>query len=366
MMQELLVERPDLELVLTPHDWKAVLKPYERRSLAWTVWQLVNTFVPFFALLWLSWYCLRISPWLSAAVSTLNWGFLFRIFIFQHDCGHGSLFRNPWLRNGVGFFCGCLTFTPYLAWARYHAHHHASSSNLDRRDELIEGPRLTVREYLALPPRRQRRYRFIRHRVFQLFVLPAIVFLVMHRFTAGSKHHTRSERWSIISTNLALAAALVACHFTIGLKAAVVIYLPTLLTTSAIGMWVFYIGHQFEGTWWVHQDEWDFVDASLRGSSFCKLPGVLRWLTGNIGYHHIHHIDPMIPNYRLSQCHEEIERMHSAPTISLGDAWHSLTLALWDEDRQELISFAELNRRLSAVPGPSLDAFSDPIPATSK
>jgi omega-6 fatty acid desaturase (delta-12 desaturase) len=333
---------PTVTQELTPVEWKERLRPFEQVSDWRCLWQVVNSFVPFFLLLYVSWRCLQHSFWLSLPVSVFAAGFLVRLFIIQHDCGHGTFFRNAIVRDAIGFCCGCLTFTPYVSWARFHARHHAISSNLDRRDEIDDVPTLTVREYLALPWWRKVQYRLLRQRSLVLLVIPTLLFVLVHRFTVGNKQPSWAERLSVLSTNVAIGAVVVLCCVTIGLKSAVLVYAPTLFVASGIGLWIIYIEHQFEQTYWAPREEWDFVTASLRGSSFLDLPAVLRWFTGNIGYHHIHHIDPKIPNYNLKRCHESVAELQSPPRLTIREAWRSLSLALWDEDRQKLIGFSDL------------------------
>jgi omega-6 fatty acid desaturase (delta-12 desaturase) len=268
-------------------------------------------------------------------------GLLVRTFVLMHDCAHGSFFASRRLNDAVGFVTGVLTLTPFAQWRRDHALHHASSGDLDRRGNG-DIPTLTVREYLAKSPRAQLTYRVVRHPASLLLGGP-VHLAVGQRFRGRSTATGGPQMMSVWATNAAILIVLAGAFWLVGWKSVLIAYLAPYYLAALAGVWLFYVQHQFEEAYWTPHGDWDYVEAALRGSSHLQLPGVLRWFTGNIGLHHVHHVAPRIPNYRLQQCHDENATFHHSPTITLRSGMTALRLALWDEDRGRLIGFRELS-----------------------
>jgi omega-6 fatty acid desaturase (delta-12 desaturase) len=330
--------------------WHEAVKPFTRANPRKAVWQLVNTLVPF-ALLWAAmaatvlyglpyWVTLLLA--LPAAVLEV------RIFIFFHDAGHGSFFSSSRSNTIAGYLCGILTFTPYHDWHRAHATHHATAGNLDRRG-VGDVWTMTVDEYLTAPRGKRLAYRLIRNPLVMFGLGPAVTFLIMQRFPR--KGGKRREVLSVVYTDLALAAILIVAALTIGLGTYVAVQLPILLLSGVLGLWLFYVQHQFEGVYWARDDQWDLSRAALEGSSYYQMPAFLRWCTGNIGLHHIHHLRPRIANYHLQPCLEAISEFRHVRPLTLGRSLKSLRMNLWDEQQQKLVSFRSLRTARAAVNG---------------
>jgi omega-6 fatty acid desaturase (delta-12 desaturase) len=312
---------------------------YEIPSTGGSVWQMVNTLVPY-ALLWvLMYFSLALSYWLVVPLAVLAGAFLVRIFIIFHDCTHGSFFKSRRANDLLGFVTGVLTFTPYHHWRWQHAIHHAGAGDLDRRG-MGDVWTLTVKEYLEASRGRRFAYRLARN-PFVLFVLaPMFLFLVLNRFPAPEAK-SRDRRW-VHATNLALALVALALLSIFGIKAYLLIQTIVVFVASSAGVWLFYVQHQFEGVTWERHAAWDFSEAALRGSSFYKLPRVLQWFSGNIGFHHIHHLSPRIPNYQLERAHRSEPLFQAVPPLTLRQSLKSFTYRLWDEGRRQLVSFRGL------------------------
>lgn len=331
--------------------WRRAVAKYENPDLRRSVWQAVNTLVPYFMLWYAMYRSLEVSYWITLALSFLAAGFLVRIFIIFHDCGHGSFFTSQRANDILGFITGVLTLTPYYGWRHEHAVHHATAGDLDRRG-VGDIWTLTVREYRESPPRKRFKYRLYRNPLVMFVLGPLFVFLVRQRF--ASRRAGRRERHSVYWTNLAILGTVVLMGATMGLKAFVLLQLPIIVIASAAGVWLFYVQHQYEGVYWERHDKWDYVSVALQGSSFYKLPKVLQWFTGNIGFHHIHHLSPRIPNYHLERCHNENPMFQGAKSITLLASLKSFRYRLWDEDRHRLVGFGylkELQNR-QAMPSP--------------
>ena len=322
--------------------WRQAVASFQHADVRRSVWQLVNTLIPFFALWGLMVLSLRVSYWLTLALSIPTAGFMVRAFIIFHDCCHGSFFRSKEANDIVGTVLGVLTFTPYYSWRHSHALHHASAGDLDRRG-TGDIWTMTVAEYTAASRLKRLVYRLFRFPPVTFGVGPLFMFLVLHRVPAAAGG--RRERLSVWATTLALAGIIALAGFTIGIKAYVMIQLPIIWIAGVAGVWLFYVQHNFEGTYWEHHDRWDFVDAALNGSSFYKLPVVLQWFTGNIGFHHIHHLSPRIPNYFLQRCHEAHPLFQQVKPVTLFTSLKSLRLRLWDEEQRRLVGFAYLRIR---------------------
>ncbi|MCK6560658.1 fatty acid desaturase [candidate division KSB1 bacterium] len=335
-------------------NWNEVVAKYQKPDLKKSIWQLLNTTVPFFVVWYLMYLSLDFSYWLTLALSPIAAGLLIRIFIFQHDCGHGAFFKSQKANNVVGFLCGVLTMVPYQYWRKSHAMHHAGASNLDRRG-FGDVTTLTVREYLKLSKWGRLKYRLYRNPLILFVVGPTFYFLVLNRFPSAASKQWIRERRSVYWTNLALLALVLLLGFTIGFRELVMIHLPIEVFAATAGTWLFYIQHQFEDTYWEHNDEWEYVMAALQGSSFYRLPKVLQWFTGNIGYHHIHHLSSRIPNYNLQKCYEENPVFHQSETLTFWQSLKCIPLKLWDEEQRKLVGYRHLKtlrqpvaRRLNA------------------
>jgi omega-6 fatty acid desaturase (delta-12 desaturase) len=287
---------------------------------------------------------LKISYWLTLPFIFLAAGLLVRNFIIFHDCGHNSFFASRRANDIVGFITGVMSFTPYFAWRHLHALHHASSGDLDRRGNG-DIWMMTVKEFLAATPRERLIYRLYRQPFIQFIVSPLFLFLVVYRFPLTNKRER--ERRSVHYTNLALLVATIVMSLLIGFKAFAILQLSVLVIATISGVWLFYVQHQYEGVYWEKHESWDYARAAVEGSSFYNLPRVLHWFTGNIGYHHIHHLSPRIPNYNLEACHREVT-MFEVKSITLWESLGCIKYRLWDEENAQLIGFGEL-KELAAV-----------------
>ncbi|MEO8353687.1 MAG: fatty acid desaturase, partial [Chthoniobacteraceae bacterium] len=274
--------------------WKQVVARYQQPSRWRAVWQLVNTLVPYAALWYLMYVFVAVSYWLVVPLAILAGGFMVRLFIIHHDCGHGSFFKSRRANDIWGFIIGVLTFTPYQHWRWEHATHHATSGDLDRRG-VGDIWTLTVQEYLASSRWKRFAYRLARHPAVLFVIAPLYLFLIKHRLPEAKAGWR--ERLSVYWTNLAIVAMAVGLSLVFGLKAYLVIQLTAMMVAGSAGVWLFYVQHQFEGVYWERHREWDYLAAALQGSSFYKLPKILQWFSGNIGFHHIHHLSSRIPNY---------------------------------------------------------------------
>ena len=320
-------------------DWKKIAAKYQQPSPPRAIWQIVNTLVPYALLWYLMYHTLAISWWLTVPLAILAGAFLVRVFIIFHDCGHGSFFKSRRANNVWGFLCGLLTLTPFYHWRWEHSLHHATSGDLDRRG-IGDVWTMTVQEYLESSRGKRFAYRLSRN-PFVLFVLaPLYVFLVRHRIPKTSA--SRRERHSVYWMNLAIFGMASIMAATFGLKAYLLIQFTALMVAGSSGFWLFYVQHQFEGVYWERRDEWDYAAAALQGSSFYKLPRVLQWFSGNIGFHHIHHLSPRIPNYHLEKCHQANPLFQTVKPVTFFSSFKSLTFRLWDEQRRKLVGYGHL------------------------
>jgi omega-6 fatty acid desaturase (delta-12 desaturase) len=319
-------------------NWRAVVAPYERSSDSRATLQLTTTWALLALVLSLMYHAMSTSAWLTLALAAPAALLLVRTFIIMHDCAHGSFFSSRPLNGVVGWVCGVITLTPFAQWRRDHARHHASSGDLDRRGHG-DVRTLTVREYHALSAGARWRYRLMRHPAVLLGVGPLHLMLGQRFRPSGTALRDPQTR-SIWSTNLGIVSLVVLCGMTLGWSSLLFIYLPAIYLAAVVGIWLFYVQHQFENTYWEPHPNWDYLTASIRGSSYLRLPPVLAWFTGDIGVHHVHHLSPRIPNYLLQQCHDENALFHDVTTITLGESWRLFRLSLWDEQRGCLIPFA--------------------------
>jgi len=321
--------------------WYQSIGKYAYSDLRKSLWQLVDTFVPY-GLLWaLMIYTIRqgYPYWVTLALAVVAGGILVRVFILFHDCCHGSFFTSRRANAILGYVSGILTFTPYEDWRYAHNIHHATAGHLDRRG-IGDIRTMTTAEYLAAPRRRRLAYRIYRNPFVLFGPGAALLFLFFQRFT--TKGAGKRERRSVLLTNLALLVIAGTASLTIGFHTYLLIQLPVILIGASLGLWLFYVQHQYESVYWAHYESWDPMKVALGGSSYFKLPKILQWLSGNIGLHHIHHARPTIPNYHLQQCHDDIPAFHAVEPLTIRTSIKSLRLALYDEKQQKLISFHSL------------------------
>jgi omega-6 fatty acid desaturase (delta-12 desaturase) len=336
----------DIALIQTNQnsELRSLLKAFETPSLRASLFQLSTSVGLFLAACVAMYWSLRLSYVLTLVLAIPAALLLVRVFIVQHDCGHGSFFASKRANDWMGMFCSLLTLTPYVNWRRQHAGHHANWNNLDKRDAGydIYSACLTVAEYRKLGRWKQWFYRISRHPLIAHVLIPPLVFLFLYRVPFDTPKKWHRERGTVYLTDLALAGLVVVLGLTVGFRAVLLVQLPVMIITSIIGVGLFAVQHRFDDSLWARQPEWRFGSASLEGSSYLKLPKLLQWGTGNIGFHHVHHLAPRIPNYRLESCYRAIPALHTQSALSLGEAFRSIRLALWDEDRQRLVGFNDL------------------------
>ena len=323
-----------------PPVWGETVARYKHPSRVKSCWQIANTFLPFFGCWYLMYLSYSWSYWLTLLLSIPTAGLLVRIFIIQHDCGHHSFFKSHRANDVLGFLCGVLTMTPYHFWRRTHARHHVTSGNLDHRGHG-DVATWTVKEYQSKSRWGRLGYRLYRNPLVTFFLGASYMFMVQQRFTRGIPSTWRRERISIYATNLAIVAVLATAWATIGLTTYLAIQMPVFVLGAAAGSWMFFIQHQFEDAYWEPQETWDFTKSALEGSSYYRLPAVLQWFSGNIGYHHIHHLNSRIPNYNLPACYDEEPEFQKAPTLGIRESLRCAALKLWDEDEQRMVTFAD-------------------------
>jgi len=322
-----------------PAAWKEIVVRYQKPSVGRAAWQITNTLVPYCALWVLMYFTTPISWWLTLPLAVLAGGFLVRMFIIHHDCGHSSYFKSRRANDIVGCITGVLTFTPYHHWRWEHAIHHSASGDLDRRG-MGDVWTLTVQEYLESSRWRRFAYRLARNPFILFVIAPFILFLGINRIPKPSAP-TR-ERYSVYLTNLAVGLMAIGLIWVFGLKAYLFTQLTILLVAGSAGVWLFYVQHQFEGVYWERNENWDYAAAALQGSSFYKLPKVLQWFSGNIGFHHIHHLSARIPNYNLEKCHQAEPLFQTVKPVTLLGSLKSFSFRLWDEQRRRLIGYRQL------------------------
>ncbi|MCC7273624.1 MAG: fatty acid desaturase [Alphaproteobacteria bacterium] len=321
---------------------RAATSAFRSPILRHSLWQVANTFPPFFAICaFMYWGAATLPYWVTLLAAVVAAGFVVRIFIIQHDCGHGSFFNSRRANSVLGFVCSLVTCTPFAAWRRQHAGHHSGWNDLDRRDLGVDiySTCLTVAEYGALTRRRRFLYRLSRHPLVTQILLPPLVFLVLYRLPFDMPATWRSERRAVLLTNAGLLAVFVALGVSLGFGAVLRVQLPIMVIAAIVGVWLFSVQHRFAGVRWARHENWNFVTASLEGSSHLALPRPLQWFTGNIGYHHIHHLDPRIPNYRLQPCHEANPTLQRATVLTLWNSLRATSHVLWDEERREMVRF---------------------------
>src|SRR5690625_3292531 len=319
------------------------VQPFAKPDTYASIKQLFNTILPFVILWFLAYKSLAVSIWLTIPLLILASGFVIRIFIIFHDCTHGSFFRNSKANRIIGTLTGVITLFAYEKWKRNHAIHHATSSNLDKRgtgDVWV----MTVDEYIDASFWQRLAYRLYRNPIVMFGLGPLYLFLISNRFNRKGAH--LRERMNTYLINVSIVLIYGTIIWLIGWKAFLIIQVPMLFISGSLGIWLFYVQHQFEDSYFEEEKEWDFVKAAVDGSSYYKLPKVLQWITGNIGYHHVHHLSPRVPNYHLEEAHESTPPLQKATTITLATSLTSIRFRLYDEKTRSFISFRELKSLL--------------------
>jgi omega-6 fatty acid desaturase (delta-12 desaturase) len=319
---------------------RAATIPFQQPLLRASLFQIATSFGGFIACCAAMYLLLDISFWLSALFALPAAGFLVRIFIIQHDCGHGAFFRSRRANDVLGTICSFLTLAPYAAWRRHHARHHGVWNNLDGRDSLdLYSTVLTVAEYRALSSWGRLVYRVSRHPLVVNIILPPVIFMILYRLPFDTPKSWRRERLALHLTNAILVALIVGLGFLVGFGSVAAVQLLVMTLAAMIGAWLFSIQHRFENAQWSHGEGWQHVAASLQGSSYLKLNRLLRWFTGNIGLHHVHHLNPRVPNYRLQDVHDAIPELREVQPLYLGKALGAWRYVLWDEAAGRLVTY---------------------------
>jgi len=325
----------------TTADWKPLVAKYQEPSTPRAVWQMTNTFGPLVALWVLIFLSLKVSWWLTAPLAAFAGIILVRVFIIFHDCGHGSYLKSGLANDIVGFICGMLTFTPYFHWRWEHSVHHSSAGHLDKRG-TGDVYTMTVQEYLESSRWKRFAYQLSRNPIVLFVIAPLFLFLIRQRF--ASPKANRREKNSVHWMNLAIFGMAVGLSFVVGFWNYVLIQLIMMMVAGSVGIWMFYVQHQFEEAYWERDGKWDYTAAALQGSSFYKLPKILQWFSGNIGFHHIHHLSPKIPNYNLERCHKAHSLFQQVKPITLFSSLKTASLRLWDEQDKKLVGYRHLRK----------------------
>ncbi|MCV3274156.1 fatty acid desaturase [Roseobacter sinensis] len=321
-------------------EWSRLIAPYRTPNPARSLFELFVTVAPFVAIWALAWWLLSVSTVLAVILALGNAAFLFRLFMIQHDCGHGSLFQSRRACDWLGRVIGVVTLTPYDVWRKNHSIHHATIGNLDRRG-IGDLPTLTVQEYRERGWVGRILYRLVRNPVFLFGVVPFYTFFLQNRLPVGLMRSGWHYWISALATNVAIAIVLATLVWFGGWHVLSFVFLPTMLLAAMAGMWFFYVQHQFEETSWQRDEGWNVQEAALEGSSHYALPGILRWITGNIGAHHVHHLASRIPFYRLPEVLRDHDALANSNRVTLRESLGCARLALWDESRGRLVTFAE-------------------------
>ncbi|OLS35109.1 fatty acid desaturase [Bacillus sp. MRMR6] len=315
------------------------VSPFEKSTTKESVWQIINTVGPFMVLWFLAYMSLSVSYWLALVPIVLAAGFLVRIFIIFHDCTHHSFFKSRRANRVVGTIAGVLTVFPFEQWGHEHSVHHATSGNLDKRG-TGDIWTLTVEEYLAAPLKVRLAYRFYRNPVVMFVIGPIYVFLLKNRF--NRKGARQKERNNTYLTNVLIVALYALLIWAIGWQSFLLVQGSIFMLSGSAGIWLFYVQHTFEDSYFEEDKDWEYVKAAVEGSSFYQLPKLLQFLTGNIGFHHVHHLSPRVPNYKLEEAHKNTPPLQNVPTISLATSLKSLRFRLWDEESRNFVSFKEV------------------------
>ncbi|RBW68637.1 fatty acid desaturase [Bacillus taeanensis] len=322
---------------------KKSIAPFEKSDTKSSLRQIMNTIPPFFLLWFLAYQSLSVSIWLTLGFAVAAAGFVVRIFIIFHDCCHGSFFKNKKVNHILGTITGIITMFPYEKWKREHSIHHATSSNLDKRgtgDVWI----MTVDEYAQASFKERLSYRLYRNPLIMFGLGPVYLFFITNRL--NRKDARKKERLNTYVINVSIVAVYALLIWAIGWQALLIVQAPILFVSGALGIWLFYVQHQFEDSYFEDEEQWDYVKAAVDGSSYYKLPKILQWVTGNIGYHHVHHLSPRVPNYNLEKVHESTPPLQKATTITIGSSLKSIRFRLYDENRKTFVSFKEVKHLL--------------------
>ncbi|OUS68621.1 fatty acid desaturase [Paenibacillus sp. MY03] len=323
---------------------KKSVAPFERNDLKVSIRQLANTLLPLIVLWAAAYWSLSVSYLLTLGIAVLASAFVVRTFIIFHDCCHGSFFSNKRANDILGIITGVITLVPYQQWKNAHAIHHATSSNLDKRgvgDLWI----LTVDEFAALSPKEKLFYRIYRNPLVMFGLGPIFVFVLQYRF--NRKGARRKERLNTYLMNVLIVAVYALLGWALGWQQFLMVQFPIFYLSGVLGIWLFYVQHQFEDSYFEKDDEWSYVMAAVEGSSYYKLPKLLQWLTGNIGFHHVHHLSPKVPNYYLENAHDATPPLQKATTITIMQSFESLRFRLWDERDKKFVSFRDVKDRIS-------------------
>ncbi|AJS57265.1 fatty acid desaturase [Paenibacillus sp. IHBB 10380] len=327
----------------TVSNMKKNIAPFEQIDTKASIRQLINTVVPLVVLWYLAYLSLSVSYWLTLPITIIASGFVIRTFIIFHDCCHQAFFKSRLANEIIGTITGVVALVPYQQWKNTHSIHHATSSNLDKRgtgDMWV----LTVDEYAESSKWRRLAYRIYRNPLVLFGAGPIFIFLFSYRF--NRKAAKRKERMGTYITNVSLVTLYAVLCWAIGWQAFVMIQIPIFFVSAMLGIWLFYVQHQFEHSYFEHDEEWSYVNAAVEGSSYYKLPKLLQWITGNIGFHHVHHLSPKVPNYNLEKAHNASPPLQKATTITLSSSLKSLNFRLWDENSKTFVSFKSIKHLL--------------------
>lgn len=317
---------------------------FRESSIPRSLWQLANTIAPLCAIWAAMYWSLGVSYGLVLALSVVAAGLVVRTFAIQHDCGHGSFLPSPTANAMVGRICSLATLTPFSNWRRHHLLHHMTWNNLDRRESGMDiySACLTVAEYQALTGWRRRWHRVMQHPVIALVMLPPLIFVALYRVPFDTPPSWRAERQSVWLTNVAVIALYAGLGWAVGFRDMLLVQAPIISFAAILGVWIFSLQHRFKGAVWMRGTAWSTRSASLDGSSFLRLPKVARWFTGNIGFHHIHHLDSRIPNYRLEECHDSQGTTKAASALGILDGLTAWRYALWDEAAGKMVRISDI------------------------
>lgn len=333
---------------IIPTNFKKILAPYREPRLAASLWQLSTTFIPYVCLMVGMYFVYFNGPlWVVLLMAIPTAMFMIRLFILHHDCGHGCFFKNKTANDVVGFIFGAMTLTPYQHWRWTHAMHHGSAGDLDHRG-YGDIPTFTVDEYNAMSPMKRLIYRVYRHPLVIFGILPIFIFSVYQRLPIGIPKTHKKARMSVYLTNLVIVGYAAFMIWMLGFWSFFWVYVPFAALASSAGVWLFYVQHQYERTYWARHDEWDFARAAMSGSSYYVLPKFLQWATANIGLHHIHHLDSRIPNYNLQRCYDENPVFQKCEHLTLWQSLRCASLKLWDEEKNCMVTFADAHKERKA------------------
>jgi len=322
--------------------WRSSIAPHETPTWRRSLVDLATSVVPYLALTVAMYICLDVSVWITLALAVPAAGFLMRTFIVFHDCTHGSFLPTKRANRWVGRFTGLLVFQPFANWGHNHAVHHGTSGDLDRRG-TGDVPTLTVDEYIARPWKSRLGYRLFRNPLVMFGIGPIWSLMIGPRFWS-SKQRPR-QRHSVWITNLVLLLVIGAISWLVGFDAWLIVQVPTAVLAGTLGVWMFYVQHQFEDVYWEKSESWNYADAALRGSSYLKLPKLFQFFTGNIGLHHVHHLSAKVPNYNLQRAHDELSIFRDVPVLTVRDGLHSIRLKVIDPKSGRLLTWSEVRAR---------------------